>query len=84
MHRKKLMQACLTGALVVSMGVSNAPVVMAASNDQTVGVEKAADTADSQESAGENTETSEQATEDTAAEGTDQTTTTESTTQERN
>ena len=31
MHRKRLMQACLTGALVVSMGVSNAPVAMAAS-----------------------------------------------------
>ena len=82
MHRKKLMQACLTGALVVSMGVSNAPVVMAASNDQTVGVEKAADTEDSQESTGENTETSDQETQDTATEGTDQTTTTESTTQE--
>ena len=75
MHRKRLMQACLTGALVVSMGVSNAPVAMAASNENPVGVEKAADAEDSQESAGQDTENSGQEKKKNAAGGTETTTT---------
>ena len=69
------MQACLTGALVVSMGVSNAPVAMAASNETPVGVEKAADAEDSQESAGQDTENSGQEKKKNAAGGTETTTT---------
>ena len=59
MHRKKLMKMCLTGALVVSVGVSNASVALASGNTADVTLEKAAEETDETTEATSTTETTE-------------------------
>lgn len=69
MHRKKLMKMCLTGALVVSVGVSNASVVSASGNTADVNLEKMAeDTTDTTEATDSTAETTSDKTESTGAE----------------
>ena len=59
MHRKKLMKMCLTGALVVSVGVSNASVALASGNTADVTLEKAAEETEETTEATSTTETTE-------------------------
>ena len=80
MYRKKLMKACLTGALVVSVGVSNVPYVAAAEPDAAVETETGTEETDGQEGSKEGageTEVDQNAEEKDAASEKDQTETTE-------